>query len=151
MTSLCDDNDNARVRTASGSDRPGYAVVPTACACVRAEAKQSGRLRTQDPVATGSCDCRLIADEVPSIGNPEIPTAQSNDPVPLAVLTRWALTLKSYRSRNPVTSILVLARSSLSVNPSMVIETGMVLFGSSSLRPVTGITTIVRCLTGWFW
>ncbi len=69
----------------------------------------------------------------------------------LAVLTRWALTLKSYRSRNPVTSILVLARSSLSVNPSMVIETGMVLFGSSSLRPVTGITTTVRCLTGWFW
>src|SRR5438105_1402285 len=25
----------------------GYAVVPTACACARAEAKQSGRLRTQ--------------------------------------------------------------------------------------------------------
>src|SRR5438105_11163889 len=26
---------------------PGYAVVPTASSCVRAEAKQSGRLRTQ--------------------------------------------------------------------------------------------------------
>jgi len=32
--------------TASGSDRPGYAVVPTA-GVRRAEAKQSGRLRTQ--------------------------------------------------------------------------------------------------------
>ena len=45
-----------RVRTGSGSDRPGYAVVPTACACVRAEAKQSGTTAYpgRSPTARGS-------------------------------------------------------------------------------------------------
>jgi hypothetical protein len=65
----------------------------------------------------------------------------------IAIYSHSSLTLTYSLNLNPVTSILIFARASVSLMPSRVMLTGRVLFGARS-DTLAGTTTTALCFTG---